>query len=81
MGNKGGEVVKALGPAFKSSSLTQYAGLSLFLVLSLSPRGFSPGAAILHGGFLPREWLAAKGLFQFELERTCFLKNSLVLRG
>ena len=35
MGSKGGEVVKALGAAFKSSALTQYAGLSLFLVLSL----------------------------------------------
>ena len=32
MGSKGREVVKALGPAFKSSALTQYAGLSLFLV-------------------------------------------------
>ena len=39
-------MVKALGPAFKSSALTQYAGLSLFLVLSLSPRGFSPGTPI-----------------------------------
>ena len=46
MGSKGGEVVKALGAAFKSWALTQYAGLSLFLVLSLSPRGFSLGAAI-----------------------------------
>ena len=56
-------------------------GLSLLLVLSFAPRGFSPAG---YGGF-PLSLKTKTSKFQFALERTDtfqgVLMNSLVLRG
>ena len=55
-------------------------GLSLLLVLSLAPRGFSPGTPVF-----PSLKNTNTFKFQFDLERTDtfqrVLMNSLVLRG
>ena len=84
MGKKGGAVVRALAPHQCGPGLNPgvdaICGLSLLLVLSLAPRGFSPGTL----GF-PLSLKTNTFKFQLDLEHTDtfqrVLMNSLVLRG
>ena len=55
LGSKGGAVVRALashqcGPG-SNSGVEAICGLSLLLVLSLAPRGLSPGSSVLNQHF------------------------------
>ena len=74
LGSKGGVVVRALdyhqgGPG-SNPSVDAICGLSLLLVLSLAPRGFSSG----YSGF-PLSSKTNTSKYQFDLERTDTFKR------